>query len=1572
FRVSVHVDVFGCPDASFINSPNSSSLRNNQSKNRNFWSMELFEESFPRGGAQKKPKETETNKRPVDRDNLFNTHDEEDTAAKRKRGKGDSAKSDQLKSKKPKTERTEFSTSKHEKCIEILKFNNLSTGLLLLGCVKEATDFELIVSLPHGLTGFVQVTNICEAYTKLLSKQVETEELSVDLAPLSELFTPGMLVRCSVSSLETTKGGFHSLKLSLNPKDVNKALSPGTLMPGMLLSGCVSSVEDHGYLIDIGVGGNKAFLPRQKAQNYIKQSNKAGSELKIGQYLNCLIEEVKDHGRIVCLSVNQSDVMAALATKEQKWTLQNLLPGLVVKSQIQKVSPDGITLSFLSFMGTVDFLHLDPKRSNGYQKDQMVKACIIYVHSETKVIGLTLRQSFLQPGNSLRQLSSERIGDVVEQCPVKYFHKKSGALFELDGGVLAFAHLYNMPSKSKYLATFQKGCKRTGRIVDYSPMDEMALMSLIQRVIETPYFRYQDIHPGQLIEGTVTSLRPIGILVKITDHMTGLVPSLHLADVRIKKPERKYSEGQTVKCRVLTVFPESKKLILTLKKTLVDSNLPIISNYSSAKPGMSTHGFISRVKDFGCLVQFYNDVRGLVPKSELSTEPVPFPEKVFYEGQVVKVTVLNTEPEKERMKLSLKLTAGSVQEDLEQSPEMKERALKCEIGKMVDVTVVRKTDTGLEVSVVPEDVPAFLPTMHLSDHVTNCKLLWRWLQKGDFLTGLMCLSNVQGQITVCRKPSLISSYEEGNIVKDFSDIQTGMLMTGYIRNIMSYGVFVEFPHGLCGLAPKSAMCDKFVTNTEDHFVVGQTVVAKVTNIEEEKKRILLNLKVSECSSGDSAGESFSLLNQCFQELHFMRTFLSSRDSSEVSQNLAKLLPGQKLTLTVQDVNDDGLAHFSGGDATAGMTVSASPFHVGEVSLVPGQKATAVVLYVDGLQFNVHVSLRPELINRKEKKFHENYSTSAVVQHVAEEFAVVSLVETGQLAAVPVASHLNDTFRFDSEKLTVGETISLVLKSVTASDHGVLLALQGPVTSRANKKQWKKSGTLAEPPLVGKHSLSFGDTVTGTVKSVKPNTVVVSICDKLVGFIHASHIFDEVPIGSFPTSKLRAKQTVAAKVIGGRDIKTHRFLPITHPHFSCSVPELSIRPSVMKNDCSAKLAPTQEDLVNQINSYKAGQNITCFVWKYNLIRKCLNVEVSPEIRGRIDHMLLSVNPRILKHPEKQFKMGQALSATVIAPDASNMRLHLSLTGVHSLVKGSVVLGCVKEVIPHIGLKIALPFGKTGNASLFDLSDSYSVTPLDNFSAGKAVKCCVLHSDDKITDVSLRLSRTNPESTEKVVDREIKSITDIQEGQFIRGYVNSVQDQGIFISLSSSIVGRAQFKHVSKFFVSDHSVYKTNIKAGQLLTAKVLSVDCSKNHVALSLLPKHTGKPDLIPESLGLPLCKTMSEKKMRELAKQPKENLKRKKSESDQVGVPKKKKKKSHVPKEEDDSGVEVFFREQDEEETKEEKSKPKKHTQDTAPRLQISSDFTWDVSLNTLKVAQPDKREADSSDSDEDEAKQSK
>lgn len=47
-----------------------------------------------------------------------------------------------------------------------------------------------------------------------------------------------------------------------------------------LLTGTVSSLEDHGYLVDIGVSGARAFLPLQKAQEYIRQKNKGEGKEK--------------------------------------------------------------------------------------------------------------------------------------------------------------------------------------------------------------------------------------------------------------------------------------------------------------------------------------------------------------------------------------------------------------------------------------------------------------------------------------------------------------------------------------------------------------------------------------------------------------------------------------------------------------------------------------------------------------------------------------------------------------------------------------------------------------------------------------------------------------------------------------------------------------------------------------------------------------------------------------------------------------------------------------------------------------------------------------------------------------------------------------------------------------------------------------------------------------------------------------------------------------------------------------------------------------------------------------------
>lgn len=1568
--------------------------------------MANLEESFPRGGTRKSHKSEKSSQPAVEQDNLFDISTEEEPTKRKKSQKGP------VKVKKLKTEKKEVSKSVREK-FEILSVESLCEGVRILGCVKEVNELELVISLPNGLQGFVQVTEICDAYTQKLNEQVAQEEPLEDLPRLPDLFSPGMLVRCVVSSLDITERGKKSVKLSVNPKHVNKVLSAEALRPGMLLTGTVSSLEDHGYLVDIGVSGTRAFLSLQKAQEYIRQKNK-GANLKTGQYLTCLVEEVKSNGAVVGLSIEHSGISSAFATEEQSWNLNNLLPGLLVKAQVQKVTEFGLQLNFLTFFtGLVDFMHLEPKKIGAYSSKETVKACILCIHPRTQVVRLSLRPVFLQPGRPLTRISYQQLGAVLDKVPVQGFFKKAGATFRLNDGALAYARLSHLSDSKKAFnpEAFKPGSTHRCRIIDYSQMDELALLSLRKSIITAQFLSYHDIKTGTVVKGTVLAIKPFGILVKVGEQMRGLVPSMHLADIMMKNPEKKYHLGDEVKCRVLLCDPEAKRLIMTLKKTLVSSKLPAIMCYEDAKPGLQTHGVIIRVKSYGCIVKFYNNVQGLVPKHELSDQHIPDPEKVFYTGQVVKVAVLNSEPSKERLLLSFKLLSDSEpKNDSVENSQKKGRAVN--IGQLVDVKVLEKTKDGLEVAILPHNIPAFLPIPHLSDHVANGPLLHHWLQAGDTLHRVLCLSQGEKHILLCRKPALVSTVEGGQDPKSLSEIQPGMLLIGFVKSIKDYGVFVQFPSGLNGLAPKSIMSDKFVTTPSDHFVVGQTVVAKVTNVDEEKQRMLLSLRISDCSLGDSASTSFILLCQCLEELQGVRSLMSNQDSVLI-QTLAEMTPGMVLNVVVQEVLQDGSVVFSGGPVPD-LILKASRYHRAGQELESGQKRRVVVLHVDMLKLEVHVSLHQDLVNRKARKLRKSSRHQGIVQHLEESFAVASLMETGQLVAFSLTSHLNDTFHFDSEKLHVGQGVCLTLKTTEPGVTGLILAVEGPASKRTstparrdsetvNDKEEEEEDTDLIVKTKKKHGLAIGDKVTGTIKSVKATHVVVTLEDGIIGCIHASSILDDVPVGTSPTTTLKVGEKVTARVIGGRDLKTSKFLPISHPRFVLTILELSIRPSELKNDGYSALNTHSVSPMEKTQQYQAGQIVTCFFKKYNTIKKWLEVDVAPDVRGRIPVLLSSLSCKVLKHPDKRFQVGQALRATVVSSDVPKAFLCLSLIGPYKLEQGEIVMGRVLSVVPNKGLTISLPFGKIGKVSLFHVSDSYSEALLEDFFPQKIVRCYVLSTEHHVLTLSLRSSRTNRETKSKIEDPEINSIQDVEEGQLLRGYVKCVLSHGVLVDLGPSVVGLAHYSHVSRCSPPEKELYDSYLPKGKLITAKVLRVNPERSQIELSLLPSDTGKPDVFSAS---PEPRLLNQEERKEGAKErglkgeekKKKSQKRKektqkgqeevelcsqeKKESqrprqgkrerhepacEQEGV-NKRPKKSGTP-EEDDSGVEVYYREGDDE-TEQPGVLPRgKQTKPAeVPRLQLSSGFVWDVGLDSLTPALPLRGE--SSDSEEDEKPQ--
>lgn len=63
--------------------------------------------------------------------------------------------------------------------------------------------------------------------------------------------------------------------------------------------------------------------------------------------------------------------------------------------------------------------------------------------------------------------------------------------------------------------------------------------------------------------------------------------------------------------------------------------------------------------------------------------------------------------------------------------------------------MLKKSVNGLEVAILPDEIRAALPTMHLSDHISNCPLLWESLQEGDTISNLVCFSKSKQSIVSC-------------------------------------------------------------------------------------------------------------------------------------------------------------------------------------------------------------------------------------------------------------------------------------------------------------------------------------------------------------------------------------------------------------------------------------------------------------------------------------------------------------------------------------------------------------------------------------------------------------------------------------------------------------------------------------------------------------------------------------------------------------------------------------------------------------------------------------------------------
>ena len=79
-------------------------------------------------------------------------------------------------------------------------------------------------------------------------------------------------------------------------------------------------------------------------------------------------------------------------------------------------------------------------------------------------------------------------------------------------------------------------------------------------------------------------------------------------------------------------------------------------------------------------------------------------------------------------------------------------------------------------------------------------------------------------------------------VLDIKDLKPGMVLTGTVRNVIDFGVFVDIGVHQDGLVHISQVCNKFIKHPSDAVAVGDVVKVVVLDVDEKKHRISLSMK----------------------------------------------------------------------------------------------------------------------------------------------------------------------------------------------------------------------------------------------------------------------------------------------------------------------------------------------------------------------------------------------------------------------------------------------------------------------------------------------------------------------------------------------------------------------------------------------------------------------------------------------------------------------------------------------------------------------------------------------------------
>src|SRR5690606_10071739 len=343
----------------------------------------------------------------------------------------------------------------------------------------------------------------------------------------------------------------------------------------------------------------------------------------------------------------------------------------------------------------------------------------------------------------------------------------------------------------------------------------------------------------EIVTGTITRRIKGGVVVDLFG-IEAFLPGSQI-DLR-QVPDLDALINQKMDFKVIKVNKIRRNIVVSRRVVLEQERSKMRDEIiDTLEKGQIREGVVKNITDFGAFIDL-GGVDGLLHITDMSWGRVNHPSEVVSLGDRVKVVVLDFNEKKERISLGMKQLTKHPWEDV---------AAKYPEGTKVKGKVVSITDYGVFVE-LDQGVEGLIHISEMSwtQHIKHPSQL---LNQGDDVEAIVLKLDAENEkISLGLKqatPDPWTSTED--------EIPVGSQVTGEIRNLATFGAFIEIKEGVDGLIHVSDMSwTKKINHPSEVLKKGDRVECIVMAIDKDKRRISLSMKHLEEDPWDTLAEKF--------------------------------------------------------------------------------------------------------------------------------------------------------------------------------------------------------------------------------------------------------------------------------------------------------------------------------------------------------------------------------------------------------------------------------------------------------------------------------------------------------------------------------------------------------------------------------------------------------------------------------------------------------------------------------------------------------------------------------------------